>query len=429
MQNEGCDIVEEAEKYKQEIAELKTRCEAALKDLPGSQAEFFDDLVFLRHVLSNEGKVDKALETMTQAIAWHQEPANQRLMELVRSETPPESHARIISMTQSHLWDEGPIVNGAPVWIIRAGYSQPSQLMDEIKAEELLEWLLFWRLVAMQRLDRLTKKSGKLVKMIIINDLRGAGLFQSREKRFFKVLGKSAEMVTFLCPQQQMRAVMMNPPPFMSVMFRFLRPIMPRKALAKVAVCRADTFENPIASCPFSSIWWPAANVPDFLGGEYQLTEGHPLFISHAVSVQGEATDVVLLPKETRMFELQLPPGEMKAVLQLTCLPHKVAMNPGVEVSARYAPLAAEDVRVCGALDEEVSAAGSEAASATMEGREAMPMEVVRVDAGRKVWEWSFAGPGVLCVQVRNPSRGVPGTKKPIRYSLLAMDPAAGPSM
>lgn len=418
MQNEGCDIAEEAERYKHEIAELKGRCEEGLKALPGSQADFFDDLVILRHVLSNEGKVEKALETMTQAIAWLQEPASQQLRDHVLAETPPETHDRIISMTQSHLWDEGPTVNGAPVWIIRAGYSQPSRMMDEITAEELLEWLLYWRLVAMQRLDRLTKEGGKLVKMIIINDLRGAGLFQSREKRFFKVLGKSAEMMTFLCPQQQMRAVMMNPPPFMSVMFRFLRPIMPRKALAKVAVCRADTFESPIASCPFSSVWWPAANVPDFLGGEYKVSEGHPLYVSHAVSVQGAATDVTLLPKETRMFELQLPPGEVKAQFQLTCLPHKMAMNPGVEVSARYAPLAEEDVKVTGALDEDVSAAAAEAASAIMEGKEVMAMEVVKVDAGRKIWEWPLAGPGVLCVQVRNPSGGVPGTKKPIRYAL-----------
>jgi hypothetical protein len=243
----------------------------------------------------------------------------------------------------------------------------------------------------------LTKESGKLVKVLVINDLRGAGFFASREKRFFKVLGQSAEMLEYLCPQQQMKAVLMNPPIFMSAMFGFLKPLMPKKALAKVSVCHGETLHGAFGDCPFAKMWWPEQNVPDFLGGQYRVSEGHRLFVAPAAPVEA-AQELEILPQMQETLELTVPTeGEARVAFQLMCLPHGMALHPGVEMKASFMSL------------------GALADGADTVGRVIMPAALWKVQDGRCSREWVVNGPGVVAVILSNQSKG---RHKQVRYSL-----------
>lgn len=212
-----------------------------------------------------------------------------------------------------------------------------------------------------------------------------------------------------------MKTVMLNPPAVMSLMFRLVKHVMPKKALDKVSVCPKDTFSEPIGTCPFAQAWWPAANIPDFLGGQYKVPEGHALYRETALPVE-EAVSLTLLPKETRNFDITLGAETGKVQLQFTCLPHKFARNPGVEVSVNFTPLKVEDIANfdSGQVQDAIKSTNM----SVTESRPLMPMEVVKTDAGRVCKEWDLCGPGIVECIVRNPSGGFPGTRKPLMYTL-----------
>lgn len=232
--------------------------------------------------------------------------------------------------------------------------------------------------------------------MMVINDLRGAGLFQSREKRFFKVLGQCSEMLEYLCPQQQMKSVMLNPPSFMATMFSFLKPIMPKKALAKIAICPGETLLGAFGDCPFAKAYWPQENVPDFLGGTHKIPENHRLFVAPAAPIE-DNVELQLAPKRSWKEEVSVPAEKAKVELQFMCMPHGMAMMPGIEVIVKFVP---------------TTAAGDPDS-----GRERVIMEktLFKPQEGRVRREWSVDGPGLVVANLWNPAIG---KHKTLRYAL-----------
>mmetsp|Transcript_98032 Transcript_98032/g.218600 ORF Transcript_98032/g.218600 Transcript_98032/m.218600 type:complete len:330 (-) Transcript_98032:314-1303(-) len=326
------------------------------------------------------------------------------------------------------LGDEPGMHSGAPVWIIRSGFGNPKELMDEVGHEGFVEWLLYQRLLAMHRLDALATESGKLVKMVTVNDFRGVSLFGSREPRLFKALGELSEMAEYLCPQAVMRTVMLNTPTYASVLFRFAKPFMPKKALAKVGVCPADTLQGQVSTCPFMRENWGADCCPDFLGGKVKLPEGHPLFMKQTQPIEG-FVELVIKPETSHLIELELPVGGPNGggadvEWSILCLPHGFALNPGVTVSAWL--MAIDD------MTPEASAAmmssmktdpdSEDPPEKELEVAKALQTSVPCTPDGGKcdaVWRAVWQGPAMLTVAVHNPSRM---RSKTVRYALRALD-------
>eukprot|EP00929_Paragymnodinium_shiwhaense_P114535 TRINITY_DN82987_c0_g1_i1.p1 TRINITY_DN82987_c0_g1~~TRINITY_DN82987_c0_g1_i1.p1 ORF type:complete len:434 (-),score=120.91 TRINITY_DN82987_c0_g1_i1:103-1404(-) len=402
MENVGACVSDLLAEHGAAITQLRDKLHGAMQELPPAEQDLLTDLLFLRHILSQQGDLERADAMLRKAMDFATDPMHAKLLAHVRAETPPAADERIQELCPAALWTEGPLSNGAPVWIIRAGFGNPQQMMDDVSAKDMLEWLLYWRLLAMQQMDRLSLQSDKLVKMMVVNDLRGAGLFASREKRFFKVLGQAGEMMEYLCPQQQMKAVLLNPPAFVSSMFRFMKPLMPAKALAKVSVCRGDTLCEPLGSCPFAKMWWPDCNVPDFLGGARKVPEGHRLFVKSAAPVDG-STELSMRPRTSQTLEVAVPEsgGEVQHLVefQLMCLPHGLALHAGVEVSAVFIAMSA------------LTSDGTESVC----GQELLPKRTIKQQDGRLKLDFRVKGPGAVGVTLRNASNA---RHKEVRYSL-----------
>merc|ERR1711991_272059 len=113
--------------------------------------------------------------------------------------------------------------------------------------------------------DRVTRETGRLTKIIRVNDMNFAGLLQDRG--FFNAIGKSSKVAAYCYPQLVEKNVLLNAPSLISLVLKVAAQFVSSRTMSKVAVCKGQTLSGNMEDCPFASRRFKKEDLPSFMGG------------------------------------------------------------------------------------------------------------------------------------------------------------------
>jgi len=117
------------------------------------------------------------------------------------------------------------------------------------------------REVAYRVCDKLSRESGRLVRLVLFQDLTGVSpRVIMRHRRIANVQAHLAELQDVLYPQLLHKVLLTHPGPFIGAIFRIARPFLSEKLLARTRV--AHRVHVVMEESPL-----PMHNVPAFIGG------------------------------------------------------------------------------------------------------------------------------------------------------------------
>lgn len=237
------------------LRDVQTEVEASVKP------EQYDDVWGLRYVLSFADHA-KRIAAAKKTIAWRDERA-----EMLEAAAREQRLPRFASIEKYVAADyHGVTHGGQPIYLIRAGISNPKAIMDTMPKEGVLDFMMYRREIGFVKCDKITRTTRTLCKMVTVNDLNHVSLLSGTEKRFTAMLGEASELSEVLYPQLLDRAVLINVPYFFSAIWSVVKNVMSAKTRSKVAVCPGDTLKGDISTCPFAKLI-DLKTVPTFLGG------------------------------------------------------------------------------------------------------------------------------------------------------------------
>jgi len=163
--------------------------------------------------------------------------------------------------------------------VIRAGLTPVKPLMEVATVPQLTDWFMFKKEQTFLICDEATRRTGKLVKVVVLNDATGVpGLWELtqlvRNNGLMTALGDSSKLSESVYPQLVATSVIMNPPGFVRALFKLVRVFMSASLMEKVKLCGGDIINGDIKDCPMATKLVPLENIPSFLGGECNCEGG-----------------------------------------------------------------------------------------------------------------------------------------------------------
>jgi hypothetical protein len=223
-----------------------------------------DDLVLLRYILSFK-QVEEAVDAIRKAIAWRAE--NKELLDKVTRGEQVPCRAMISRYAVSDYHKKG-LADGSPLLVTRASLCDLPTLISHVKGDELVSWLNWLNEFAYRECDRVTRETGRLTKVIRVNDLANAPLL-NQDRGFFSAIGKSSKTASFLYPQLVEANVLVNAPSLISIVLKIAAQFVSASTMSKVVLCkgRANAKGN-VADCPYASRRFKLEDLPEFWGGK-----------------------------------------------------------------------------------------------------------------------------------------------------------------
>lgn len=217
--------------HRTSIDAIKQRPECA----PLLQPEH-DDLFILRYVLSFKGDLQKCATAIKNAIEWRR--ANQNI--LARIDELQEEVRKIIP-TGMLPWQTNqgqPIQVAIPFAVEASTWSTKSEQWHH-------EAGISNREVAYRICDKLSRESGRLVKLVMIQDLTGLSMaFVMQNSRLAQNQGKLSKLAEFLFPQLIATVVVTHPPSFIQTVYKMAGAVLSERLVKKVKMA-----ENPEKIC------------------------------------------------------------------------------------------------------------------------------------------------------------------------------------
>ena len=215
------------EKYRAKIDKLREK----VRDFVPQDDPQYDDVFYLRYVLSYKAKTTKCVEPIRYAVNYRQQYAEVRQRIHTEGVTAVPHHS--VAMRFQCTGMCGSLPTGEPIWVVRTAHSMQSELLNSLSREDVAEWMLLSKEVQYHICDTQTRATRKLCKMITVIDLQGFSLGKS-DRRFFKVgrvstlhfgdvsltvllsqvLGDSAKQSAKCFPQLLGKTVIVNAPSF-----------------------------------------------------------------------------------------------------------------------------------------------------------------------------------------------------------------------
>eukprot|EP00009_Paramoeba_aestuarina_P013379 CAMPEP_0201540466 /NCGR_PEP_ID=MMETSP0161_2-20130828/70959_1 /ASSEMBLY_ACC=CAM_ASM_000251 /TAXON_ID=180227 /ORGANISM="Neoparamoeba aestuarina, Strain SoJaBio B1-5/56/2" /LENGTH=220 /DNA_ID=CAMNT_0047947937 /DNA_START=835 /DNA_END=1494 /DNA_ORIENTATION=- len=196
------DIEAAIDENKMRLIEVKM----SLIDLVSENPEELDDIFLLRYLLSFPNN-EACIEAIRSAVKYRKENASwlASAKEGDRTKAPDYDELKIHMIAGTHKTT----VHGAPLLFIRAGLSDTNITMQCVTEEQLVKYVTYEKEVSFWICDRISRKEGKLTKMLAIQDLTNAN-FLWNDNRFFSALGASSKVSDMIHPQLVQRAVILN---------------------------------------------------------------------------------------------------------------------------------------------------------------------------------------------------------------------------
>lgn len=268
----SADIDQLITKFRVKIDRLRER----VADFVPADDPQYDDVFYLRYVLSYKAKTTKCVEPIRFTVNYRRD--NAELLERIHREGANAVPHHPVAMRFNCTGMCGTLPSGGPIFVVRTAHSMQSQLMSSLTTEEVAEWLLLSKEIQWHICDQRTRETRKLTKMISVVDLQGFSLGGS-DRRFFKALGDSSKASAKCYPQLLGKSVIMNPPSFFGWMFKAFSVFQPKSAREKTALCKVKGSANKSAAdCPWLTNLNGVNCVPPFLGGTGPLPKELEVF-------------------------------------------------------------------------------------------------------------------------------------------------------
>ena len=257
---ESTPLKELLKKHRTQIDEL---LQTVAKGVTESAGLVVDEVFVLRFILSDE---KKAAEKLSECLKWREERAE--LLEAAKRNGGGKNKALVETYLQ-----RGPggwLGDQYLVFVIRGGRAKFSGLMKEISKESLVEDVLLMYEVMYARLDKHTRETGRLCKLINLMD--AAGLSMSNvDRKFFQALSAASHQSTVVYPQLLAKMVAINTGAVLRTLFSMIRPLMPKSHLEKQSMCMGKTGSESIEKCPFMEKFGEQGRdaIPTFVGGSH----------------------------------------------------------------------------------------------------------------------------------------------------------------
>lgn len=229
----------------------------------------YDAIWALRFCLSNESD-DDAVSNAEETLVWR--AANRQILDAAAS---GQKLAKFAALEDLVITDyHGFTKSGSPLFVVRAGISNPGALMDDYSFHDVVEFLMYRKELGFLLCDKITRGTNTLTKLVTINDLNHVSLVSGTDSRFSKVLGAVSKISEAVYPQLLDRAVLINVPYVFSTMWSLVKGFLSKKTVGKVSVCAvSDTRSGDIGKCPFAK-FLDLETVPSFLGGNCRCAGG-----------------------------------------------------------------------------------------------------------------------------------------------------------
>ena len=219
-----------------------------------------DDLWLLRFCLSHR-TTEKAADAARATLRYR--AANSDLLR--RAMEGGGSHEDALGALNKQALLPSPTLLGEPVHVVRAAASDVKKLMDDFTEEEVVEHLNLSKERAFLRCDAESRRSGRLVKLVSVLDIRD-GRLSDLDLRFLRALGRASAETEKFYPQLLGLVAAVNAPPWVHALVRVASHFVPERTMRKLAVCGAtDTAEECAALC--RTLCCTPDGLPDFLGG------------------------------------------------------------------------------------------------------------------------------------------------------------------
>ena len=256
------------------LSEHASRVNALLDELAGDAplGEGEDEIWALRFVLSHSHPSDDAAAASAARFCRRWRAENAAMLEAAREGRPLPPHAAIEALVATAY--HGATKRGEPVYVIRAGIANAAVLMATVAEQDVVDWMMYKKEQGFLRCDALTRSTRTLTKLVTVNDLNHVSLLQGTDSKFQAALGKASKLSERLYPQLLGRAVLVNVPRFMAVLYPLFKVFMSKKTLTKIAICPGRTLTEDVSACPFAGRAIDAAALPTFLGGACRCKQG-----------------------------------------------------------------------------------------------------------------------------------------------------------
>jgi len=205
-----------------------------------------DDLFILRYVLSFRGDVVKVATAIKQAIEWRRDNAAvlARIDEL-------QMEVRQIIPTGMLPWRTS---QGQPIQV-----AIPFAVDSKVWSTKSEQWHheagISNREVAYRICDQLTRESGRLVKMVMIQDLTGLSLgFAMANSKLMQNQGKLSKLSEFLFPQLVATVVITHPPSFVSTLYKMVGAVVSERLMKKMKLAESTDKLCQVLSRSFRAV-------------------------------------------------------------------------------------------------------------------------------------------------------------------------------
>jgi hypothetical protein len=238
-------------KHAASIAALQARPELQ----PLLDARVHDEIWLLRYVLSAKGDLDKATKNVRRAIEWRRE--NARLI----------SREQLAALAADDWRTTGTLpfatASGQPVQV-----AAPFLVNLDARPEQFhFDLGIANRERAYQAIDRLTRETGRLTKLVIVQDLRGFSVpAVMRYMKYAKIQGALSKLSEALYPQLVAVVVVVHPPAILDWAHGLVRPLLSPKLLEKVRIASSEADVGRTTGLA-------PQQTPTFLGGSYVWEE------------------------------------------------------------------------------------------------------------------------------------------------------------
>lgn len=260
-----------------------------------------DDLFFLRYVLSFG--VKDAVDAIRWAVTWRREPKNAFYMAIAKDQENGLKHKNEEGLNIS-AYHKG-LKDGGPLQIVRPGLVDFGPMLDMHAHDRMVMFHVMQKEVAFRMCDEQSRKTGRLVKLVVINDFTAMKMSMP-PKKVMQSFSESSKLAERLYPQLLQTTVCINAPTWFSMVMKVGKMFMSAKTLEKFKLCPKS---GRIDQCPFVKKYLNAEDMPTFLGG--------PCTCSHQKGcVPGLANDAkvmrTLTKEEVAKLKKELEESERK---------------------------------------------------------------------------------------------------------------------
>ena len=268
-------------KHRAAIDELKRMAPPPLlkaDGLPWDGVVKYDDLFYLRYVLSFPSDPKSAADALKFTFEFRSTPEHRKRVELVASKEIEKEQ----SIVESKQWSvAGPLgigKDGKPndrgvlkeetgqgfVLTVRIAMCKRLDMSNCMPFAAQKNMQLLHREAGFQYVDRLTRETGLLCKQVMFFDFKGASLSSMQDSRTRGIQTEVSNIGKKAYPQLVDKLAMVNAPSWLAGILKVLKAVLPKSTLEKIELFSST---DSLWESDWAKRRLKRENMPHFLGG------------------------------------------------------------------------------------------------------------------------------------------------------------------